>query len=52
MLRKLEIRMEWRGVGGRWGAPGNGVESDGDGGVVSERCSCQVNILQCTLEGV
>ena len=37
---------------------GGGVEGDRDGGgvccllEVPEGCSCQVNILQCTLEGV
>ena len=36
---------------------GGGVEGDRGGGVcclldVPEACSCQVNVLQCTLEGV
>ena len=43
--------------GGGWGVVGMGCGGGWGGGVyclleVPEVCSCQVNVLQCTLEGV
>ena len=52
MRKKYKSMM---GEGGVW--QGRGVEGDRGGGVcclleVAEGCSCQVNVLQCTLKGI